>query len=120
MLKVLVVDDEVEITDFLCRFLNRFRISSSKANNGAEALKVFDQVKPDWMLLDIKMPDMDGFELLESLRGKDYPVKVIMITGREDKESQEKAKRLGALDYIVKPLDLEELHHKVNSYILKN
>lgn len=120
MKKVLVVDDEVEITDFLCKFLSRFKIISSKANNGMEALRVFDQVRPDWLLLDIKMPDMDGFKLLEQLKEKDNPPRVMMITGRDDKESQDKAKKLGALDYIVKPLDLEELHKKINNYILKN
>lgn len=119
-MKVLVVDDEREITDFLCKFLSRFKISSNKANNGIEALKIFDEFKPEWMFLDIKMPDMDGFELLERLKEKNISPKVVMITGRDDKDSQENAKKLGALDYIVKPLDLEELHQKINKYILKN
>lgn len=120
MVKVLVVDDEVEITDFLCRFLSRFKITPDEANNGVEALEIFDRVKPDWILLDIKMPDMDGFELLENIKTKYSFDKVIMITGREDRESQDKARQLGARDYIVKPLDLEELHKKVSNYILKN
>lgn len=119
MAEVLVVDDEVEITDFLCKFLGRLKIQSVKANSGAEAVKVFEKINPQWMLLDIKMPDMDGFELLKNLQKKQPFPKVIMITGREDKTSQEKAKSLGALDYIVKPLDLEELHQKVKDYILK-
>lgn len=120
MPRVLVVDDELEITDFLCHFLSRLKVSADKANSGSQALKVFEQFKPEWMFLDIKMPDMDGFELLEALKEKKDSFKVIMITGREDKESQKKAKDLGVLDYIVKPLDLEELHSKVKSYILKN
>ena len=119
MNKVLVVDDEVEVADFLCNFLKRFKIISLKAVNGTAALEAFDKEKPDWVLLDIKMSDMDGFEVLKELKSKDAKAKVIMITGSEDKVSQDKAKSLGAIDYIVKPLDLEELHKKIQTHILK-
>jgi len=119
MVKVLVVDDEVEVADFLCNFLKRFKIPIEKATSGEEALKVFDKTKPDWVLLDIRMPDLDGFEVLKRLKAKDSRVKVMMITGSEDKVSQEKANNLGAVDYIVKPLDLEELHNKIQTHILE-
>ena len=118
MSRVLIVDDEVEITEFLSNFLKRFKIINDKANDGLKALEIFKKFKPTWVLLDIKMPGMDGFEFLEKIKNLDPSVKVIMITGREDKQSQEKAKQLGALDYIVKPLDLEELHHKIETWIL--
>lgn len=119
MPKVLVVDDEVEVADFLCNFLRRFKIETEQATSSKEALKLYDKQEPDWVFLDIRMPDMDGFELLTALKEKDPEAKVIMITGSEDKQSQERAKSLGALDYIVKPLDLEELHKKIQNYILK-
>ena len=119
MSKVLIVDDEVEVVDFLCHFLKRFSISSERVTNGKQALEVFNTMKPDWVFLDIKMPDMDGFEVLRKLKEIDSKVRVIMITGKEDGDSQNEAKRLGALDYIVKPLDLEELHQKIEAYILK-
>ena len=120
MPKILVVDDEIEVADFLCNFLKRFKASSQKASNGLMALEEYDKIKPDWTFLDIKMPDMDGFEVLGKLKEKDPNVKVIMITGSEDKESQQKAKDMGAVDYIVKPIDLEELHAKIKTYILNN
>ena len=119
MSKVLVVDDEAAITDFLCNFLKRFKISSEKALNGASAIETFKQAKPDWVFLDLKMPDMDGFEVMRELKKVDPNVKVIMITGSEEKESQSKAKKLGAIDYIIKPLDLEDLHQKIQTHILK-
>ncbi|MCQ9205976.1 MAG: response regulator [Omnitrophica bacterium] len=119
MSKVLIVDDEVEVVDFLCNFLKRFEISSEKAVGGQQALEVFKTTKPGWVFLDIKMADMDGLEVLQELKRIDPKAGVIMITGRDDKESQDKAKKLGALDYIVKPLDLEELHQKIQTYILK-
>jgi len=119
MPKVLVVDDEVEIADFLCNFLKRFKITTEQASNGKEALELYDKQNPDWVFLDVRMPDMDGFEVLVALKEKDPKAKVMMITGSEDKQSQEQAKSLGALDYVVKPLDLEELHEKIQNYILK-
>ena len=118
MSKVLIVDDEAEIVDFLENFLKRFKIESEKAYNGKDAISVYQKVKPDWVLLDIKMPDMDGLEVLKELQKTESDLKVIMITGREDKESQNKAKKLGAKDYIIKPIDLEDLHQKINTYIL--
>jgi len=119
MSKVLVVDDEVAIADFLCNFLKRFKIPSEKSMNGASAIEKFKQTKPDWVFLDLKMPDMDGFEVMKELKKIDPNVKVIMITGSEEKESQNKAKKLGAVDYIIKPLDLEDLHQKIQTYILQ-
>ncbi len=118
MSKVLIVDDEVEITDFLYNFLQRFKISAEKANSGKDALKIYKSFKPDWVLLDIKMPDMDGFEVLEKIRAEEHKAKIMMITGRDNQEAQDKAKSLGVIDYIIKPLDLEELHGKIEKYIL--
>ena len=118
MSKVLIVDDEAEIVDFLENFLKRFKIESDKAYNGKDAISAYQKGKPDWVLLDIKMPDMDGLEVLKELQKTESDPKVIMITGREDKESQNKAKKLGAKDYIIKPIDLEDLHQKINTYIL--
>jgi len=118
MAKVLIVDDEAEIVDFLENFLKRFKIESKKAVNGKQALVIYEQFKPDWVFLDIKMPDVDGFEVLKKINKAKGAAKVIMITGRDDKDSQTKAKKLGAVDYIIKPLDLEELHRKINTHIL--
>jgi len=116
---VLVIDDEIEVVEFLCNFLKRFNITAHKAVNGEGAIKAFAKEKAEWLFLDIKMPDMDGFDVLKSIKKMDPGVQTIMITGRDDKESQKKAKNLGAIDYIIKPLDLEELHQKVQMYILK-
>ena len=118
MTKVLVVDDEKEVVDFLCNFLKRFKLESEKANDGKEAIDVYEKIRPEFTFLDIKMPQMDGLDVLREIKKINQNAKVIMITGREDKESQSKAKKLGALDYVVKPLDLEELHRKIQEHIL--
>jgi len=119
MTKILIVDDEVEITEFLSNFLKRFEVKSKRASDAKAALAVFDTLNPDWVFLDISMPDMDGFQLLSEFKKKNPKLKAMMITGKDDKQSQDRAKELGALDYIIKPLDLEDLHKKIQKYILK-
>ncbi|MBU1121749.1 MAG: response regulator [Candidatus Omnitrophota bacterium] len=116
--RVLVVDDEKEITDFLERFLNRFDITVVKASEGMQAFDFYNKHNPDCVFLDIQMPGKDGMTVLKELRAIDSASKIIMITGRDDKEFQEKAKQLGAIDYITKPLDLGELSSKIEKYIL--
>jgi len=115
--KVLIVDDEVEIVDFLGRFLQRLGITAIKANSGEEALRKYNELHPDFIFLDIQMPDKDGLTILKEIKKIDESVKVIMITGKDDKDLQAKAKKYGALDYITKPLDLSELSIKIDNYI---
>lgn len=115
---VLVVDDEREIVDFLESFLSRFDITTIKATTGQEALNQYDEYKPEFVFLDIKMPDKDGIEVLKELKERNPAVKVIMITGSEEKEVQSQAKDLGAIDYITKPLDLSDLQKKIKEYII--
>ncbi|MBD3264184.1 MAG: response regulator [Candidatus Omnitrophica bacterium] len=116
--KILVVDDEEQIVDFLCHFLSRFGITAAGATSGEEALRVFSQFNPQWIFLDIKMPGMDGFEILKNVKKIDPQVRTIMITGRNDEVSESQAKELGVYDYIIKPLDLDELKGKIKEYIM--
>jgi DNA-binding response OmpR family regulator len=120
MITVLVVDDEVEVLDYLCNFLKRFKIIVQRAKSGAEALHTFAESKAEWVLLDIKMPEVDGLEVLKQIKQIEPIANVIMITARDDKKSQERAMALGALDYVAKPLDLEELHEKIHTHILRD
>jgi DNA-binding response OmpR family regulator len=117
--KVLVVDDEQEIVDFLERFLKRFNITVFKTTKSEEVVQLYSLHNPNWVFLDIQMPEKDGLTVLKDLR-KAYPhAKVIMVTGKEEKEFQERAKRYGAADYITKPLDLSELIKKVQEHIFE-
>ena len=118
-MKVLVVDDEVDVSNFLCDFLKRLGLATEKANSGKEAIDVFNRTKPDWILLDVKMPDMDGIEVLRRMKETDSNVKAIMITGRVDEMTENEAQTLGARDYLIKPIDLDELRTKVQKYIIK-
>ncbi len=116
---VLLVDDEKDIVNFLEHFLRRMKLSSIKATSGEEALVAYDKNKVGFVFLDIQMKGIDGFSVLKELKERDPAVQVIMITGRSEKDSQDKAKELGAIDYITKPLDLGDLKEKVNRYILQ-
>lgn len=116
-MKILVVDDEVEVVNFLCVFLERLGLEANKATSGREALEIFTRNKPDWVFLDIKMPDMDGLEALKKMKEIDPNIKAMMITGRNDEASQSEAQALGASDYLIKPIDLDDLLEKVKKYI---
>lgn len=115
---ILLVDDEVEIVDFMENFLRRFKISSTKVTSGEEALAVYDQRKMDFVFLDIHLKGIDGFTVLEKLRAVHPGVKVIIIAGSTEKDSVDRAQQLGALDYISKPLDLGEFKEKLHKYVL--
>lgn len=116
--KVLVADDEKEIVDFLCNFLRRFGVRVAKATNAQEVFRKHKEDKPDYIFLDIGMPECDGLEILKQLKKNNSEAKVIMITGKTDKDSLSAAKKYGAIDYITKPLDLGELSKKIKNYIL--
>lgn len=116
-MKILVVDDEVEVANFLCVFLERLGLNAEKAICGREALEAFIRNRPDWVFLDIKMPDMDGIEVLKKMK-EIYPdIKAMMITGRNDEATQSEAQALGASDYLIKPIDLDDLLEKIKKYI---
>ncbi|MFH1836811.1 MAG: response regulator [Candidatus Omnitrophota bacterium] len=111
MLKLLVVDDERDICDFVKNFFKERDFDVLMAYNGKEALEIIEREKPDIILLDMKMPTMNGFETLKKLKGKG--IKVIMVTAIEDEEKAKEAKLAGAIEYITKPLMLEQLERTV-------
>ena len=115
---ILLVDDESDIINYLENFLRRFKISSIKTLSGEDALAVYDKDKVDFVFLDIEMKGINGFTVFEELKKRNPAVKVIMITGWSEQEYQDKARGLGAVDYITKPLDLSELKEKIHKYIL--
>lgn len=116
--RLLVVDDEAIIRDVLARFFRRKGYSVSTAKNGKEALERVKKDRPHLMLLDIRMPEMDGFEVLKRLREIDREVAVMMITANTDLGEAQKTIELGACDYIVKPFHLDYLETTVMAKLL--
>jgi len=107
--KLLIVDDEQDIREFAKNFFMKRKIECLTASNGREAITLIKNEKPSLVLLDVRMDEMTGLDVLEKVREFDKTVKVVMVTGVEEKEALEKAKSLGAIAYIHKPLILEEL-----------
>ncbi len=116
-MNVLVVDDEVEVVNFFGIFLKRLGLNVEKATCGQEALELFSRHKPEWVFLDIKMPDINGLDLLKQMKEIDTGIKAMMISGRDDNADQNEARALGASEYLVKPIDLDEMHKIINKYI---
>ncbi|MDP8259705.1 MAG: response regulator [Candidatus Gygaella obscura] len=120
MSKILVVDDEKDVCDFIQNYFRKRKIDAVIANSGSQALVMFTSCKPDLVLLDIKMPGLDGLHVLESIK-KDVPeAKVMMLSGEENEETINRAKQLGAIDFIRKPLELKELAKVVSLLLGEN
>jgi DNA-binding NtrC family response regulator len=113
MPKLLIVDDEQDVREFARNFFQRRNIDTSIAAGGKDALELVRANKPALVLLDIRMEDMDGLHVLEQIKKIDSNIKVIMVSGVEEKEAIDKALRLGALSFIHKPLVLDELEQIV-------
>ena len=108
-LKVLIVDDESVVRKGICRALANRHIQATEAANGKEALAHLNTREFDLVLLDIKMEDMDGVEVLQQIRHKDPETSVVMITGYPTIATAVHCTKLGALDYLTKPFSLDDL-----------
>ena len=110
--KLLLVDDE---EDFILPLAERLRLrnyDTRVATSGEAALSEIQKERPDIVLLDLKMPVMGGLEILEKIKTENSAIEVIMLTGQGDDQSWEEGLNAGATDYIVKPIDIEDLMDK--------
>ncbi|GMU51222.1 MAG: hypothetical protein AMXMBFR33_03680 [Candidatus Xenobia bacterium] len=114
--KVLVVDDDEHILRSLAQYLELEEFSVKTASGGAEALALVESERPDLVVLDVMMPEMDGFEVLENLRRKPETEKlpVIMLTARDQHQDVLKGYQMGVSSYMVKPFNLDELVEVIN------
>jgi len=117
---VLLVDDEAPFVDTMTKRLAKRKLTIFKSYSGEEALETLKQnSKIDLVILDVKMPGMDGIETLKEIR-KEFPlVEVIMLTGHATVETSIEGMRLGAFDYLMKPCDMDVLIEKVNAAVSK-
>lgn len=111
--KILVVDDQYGIRLLLQEVFSKENVHIFQASNGKQALDIIQTEKPDLILLDMKMPGMDGLELLRRLRKFNTEAKVIMMTAYGELDMVAEASRLGALTHFTKPFDIEELRTEV-------
>lgn len=111
MPKILIVDDEPENVELLCRRLSRRSFAVVGANSAETALRLAIEEKPDLILMDVKMPVVDGFEATRRLKAEDATrtIPVIVLTAHAMQEDRERAMAAGADAYESKPVDLERL-----------
>jgi len=119
MKKILMVDDVS--TNIKCAnevLKDKYQLIT--ARSGQVALKLLEETKPDLIILDINMPDMDGYELLEIIKGKEEfaDVPVVFLTAENDEESEAKGLRLGAVDYIMKPFGPKILLGRIDKILM--
>jgi two-component system chemotaxis response regulator CheY len=108
--KILLVDDEVHIRKYVGLILKQLGTPMvSEASNGHEAIAAYEKSKPDLVLLDVNMPQLDGIETLRKLKQIDPNCVVIMLTSLANRETVEKALELGAVNYIRKDTPKEEI-----------
>ncbi|MFC1807451.1 response regulator [Candidatus Omnitrophota bacterium] len=100
--KILLVDDEVDFMDFIGIRIESWGYESIKANSGKEALELLETEKPDLIVLDYLMPDMDGVTTFKHIRKINEDIPVIMFTAYPDKKSMKKTEKLGVVSYIPK------------------
>lgn len=117
MTKILVIDDDQSICETLELYLTEEGYTVYTANTGTDGLNKFVETSPDLVILDIRLPDIDGFMVLEDLREESEKVKVIMITAFHDMESTINAMKGGAFDYIHKPIHIDELDMAIKKAI---
>ncbi|MBC8554434.1 MAG: response regulator [Candidatus Brocadiales bacterium] len=109
MSKILVVDDEVKACELLKRFLEMKGYEVITSNNGEDAIEKVKNENPDAMLLDIRMPGMEGTEVLRRVREFDKDVGIIMVTAVKEEAIGKEAIEAGADEYITKPIDFNYL-----------
>ena len=109
MFNILVVEDDKNLRKLVTTYLQRNKYNTYEATNGEEALNVLDQSYIDLIVSDIMMPKMDGYELIKSLREAKYDVPILIITAKSEIEDKKEGFLLGADDYMVKPIDIEEM-----------
>ena len=114
-IKVLLVDDEEDFVTTLSDRIRKRRLESETAMNGEQALELVVNQLPDVMVLDLKMPGIDGMEVLRQIKMTHPEVQVIILTGHGSADEQMKARLLGAYAYLEKPVNIDVLVQSIKA-----
>jgi chemosensory pili system protein ChpA (sensor histidine kinase/response regulator) len=116
----MVIDDSITMRKITARFLERHNIVVTVAKDGVEAVALLEQQSPDFLILDIEMPRMDGFEVVAHIRNhprlKDTPI--IMVTSRSGEKHRERAFKLGVNDYLIKPYQQDGMMNAIRRLLV--
>jgi DNA-binding NtrC family response regulator len=111
--RVLIVDDEIEFAQVLVKRLRRRKVTASGVPSGEIALAHLTEQTVDVVLLDVRMPEMDGIETLRTIKSRHPLVEVILLTGHASLTVAREGIGLGAFDYLLKPINIDDLLHKL-------
>ena len=111
--KILLVDDEVTFTENMAKLLNARGYRVTTANSGDEAIRMLEKENFDVVVLDLKMPGMDGLTTLKEIKKLDLFTETLILTGHGSIDSALEAVKLGAYDYLTKPCEIDELVAKI-------
>ncbi|MCF8241668.1 MAG: response regulator [Melioribacteraceae bacterium] len=109
MESILIVDDDIQLCEVLNDELSEVGYNSNFVNNADEAINYLSQNRTDLVLLDLKMPEKDGFFVLSEINNRGINTKIIVLTAYADVKSAIDSARMGAADFVSKPYDLDEL-----------
>jgi two-component system OmpR family response regulator len=115
--RVLVVDDELNIAELLSAALRYAGFEPAMAGSGREALAAFDRFRPDALILDVMLGDVDGFEVARRLRARGAAAPIVFLTARDTTEDVVRGLTLGGDDYVTKPFSVEELIARVRTIL---
>ena len=110
---VLFVDDEIDFLDTLMKRMKKRNVSVFGVNCGEDAIEYLKSHSTDVVVLDMRMPGMDGIETLREIKKLDPMLEVIMLTGHACLEAAQEGMELGAFDYLMKPINIDELLYKL-------
>jgi two-component system response regulator DctR len=116
--RVVIIEDDPMVTEVNRTYVEAsgpFRVVGA-ARSGKEGVLITDELRPDLVILDVYLPDLDGVQVLKELRRRELPVDVIMVTAAQDAETVQDVLRSGAVDYIIKPFKFERIKSTLQAY----
>lgn len=120
MFNILIVEDDKNLRKLMITYLKKSNYNTYEATNGEEALNVLDKNYIDLIISDVMMPKMDGFDLIKELRTNMYKIPILLITAKSDIKDKKQGFLLGADDYMVKPINMEEMILRVQVLLRRN
>ena len=117
MFRILIVEDDKELNKTVCSFLNHSGYEATGCLNAGDAYDALYETTFDLIVSDIMMPDVDGFELARNIRDLNEDIPILFMTARDDIASKQRGFRIGVDDYMVKPIDLDELFLRIGALL---